>query len=88
MEKIVNKTVKLTLVGLDGNAYALMGAFQRAAKKQDWTKEEIDKVLTECRSGDYNHLLATLAAHCEDREEDWDYDNYDDVFEEYEDENY
>ena len=58
------KYVELELVGLDGNAFALMGAFSQAAKRQGWTKEEIDKVLTECKSSDYIHLLHTLVCHC------------------------
>ena len=58
------KYVELELVGLDGNAFAFMGAFSQAAKRQGWTKEEIDKVLTECKSSDYNHLLHTLVCHC------------------------
>lgn len=58
------KYVELELVGLDGNAFVLMGAFSQAAKRQGWTKEEIDKVLTECKSSDYNHLLYTLVRHC------------------------
>ena len=52
--------VKLTLVGLDGNAFSLMGAFKRAARKQGWAAEEIDAVLADCMSGDYDHLLCTL----------------------------
>lgn len=60
------KTITLRLVGLDGNAFCLMGAFNRQAKKEGWTKEEIDGVLNEARSRDYNHLLATLADHCQD----------------------
>jgi ABC-type uncharacterized transport system permease subunit len=64
MEKLVDKTVNLTLVGLDGNAFALMGAFQQQAKLEGWTKEEIDLVLNEARSGDYNHLLVTLMEYC------------------------
>lgn len=63
MENTVNKTVKLNLVGLDGNAYSLMGAFKNAARKQKWTPAEIDGVLKECMKGDYNHLVATLANH-------------------------
>jgi len=62
----VSKKVKLQLVGLDGNAFALMGAFQRQAKKEGWTKEEIDAVLDDCQSGDYDHLLCVLMDHCED----------------------
>lgn len=63
---IVNKQVKLQLVGLDGNAFALMGAFSQRARREGWTKDEIDAVLKECQSSDYNHLLATLADHCKD----------------------
>ena len=58
------KFVKLRLVGLDGNAFCLMGTFRYQAKKQGWTEEEIEKVIEECQSSDYRHLLSTLAAHC------------------------
>lgn len=63
------KKVKLKLVGLNGNAFALMGAFQRAAKDQGWTKEEISKVIDECTKGDYDHLLCTLMENTESPEE-------------------
>ena len=52
------------MVGLDGNAYAIMGAFQRAARNEDWTKEEINKVLDKAMSGDYSNLISTIAEHC------------------------
>jgi hypothetical protein len=57
------KKVKLELVGLDGNAFSVMGAFKNAARKQGWTPEEITVVLKEAMSGDYNHLLATIMAN-------------------------
>jgi hypothetical protein len=57
------KTVQLTLVGLDGNAFSLMEAFQRQAKKEGWTQEEIKTVLDKCMSGDYNNLLRVLDSH-------------------------
>lgn len=56
---------KLKLIGQDGNAFAVMGAFQREAKRNGWKKDEIDKVLKECISGDYNHLLATITEHAD-----------------------
>lgn len=59
------KKVKLKLVGLDGNAFSLMGAFQSRAQREKWTDDEIKAVLDEAMSGDYHHLLATLMAHCE-----------------------
>ncbi len=60
--------VKMQLDGLDGNAFALMGAFSRNASRQGWTSDEIDTVLTECRSGDYDHLLCTLMDNIDDDE--------------------
>lgn len=66
MENLVGgKTVKMQLVGLDGNAFSLMGNFSREARRQGWTKEEIDTVIKECTSGDYDHLLCTLINHTE-----------------------
>lgn len=59
------KTVNLDLVGINGNAFAIMGAFSSQAKREGWTPEEIAEVLAEAKSGDYNHLLATIAARCE-----------------------
>lgn len=61
-----NKKVKLQLLGLDSNAFSLMGAFRRAASHEGWTNEEIQAVLSECTSGDYDHLLHTLMSVCED----------------------
>lgn len=67
MENLVNgKKVQMNLVGLDGNAFVLMGTFQRNARRQGWSKQEVDTVIKECMSGDYNHLLVTLVAHTEE----------------------
>lgn len=81
MEKLVNKTVKLKLVGLDGNAFSLMGAFSGAAKREGWSKEEIQTVIDAAMSGDYENLLATLAVHCENPVESRDFeDEFEDDF--------
>lgn len=58
--------VKMSLVGLDGNAFSLMAAFQKKAIRQGWTPEEVKEVINECMSGDYNHLLCTLIENTED----------------------
>ena len=58
------KTVELSLVGLNGNAYCLLGSFQEQAKKENWSRSDIDLVLTEARKSNYNHLLQVLLAHC------------------------
>jgi len=57
--------VKLTLVGIDGNAFSLMGAFKSAARKQGWTADEISDVIFKCMAGDYNNLLCTLMDNTE-----------------------
>ena len=66
MEKLVDKTVHLDLYGLDGNAFFLMGSFQKAARRQGWTQEEISRVMNEAKSGDYDHLVQTLITYCVD----------------------
>ena len=70
MTTIPQKKVRLNLVGLNGNAFYLMGAFSGQAQEEGWTKEEIKVVIDKCQSGDYDHLLKTLVAVCEDCEED------------------
>lgn len=64
MPQIVNKKVRCKLVGRNGNAWVLLGAFSEQARREKWTDEEIDAVCKEAMSGDYRHLLATLADHC------------------------
>ena len=64
VQETINKKINLTLVGLDGNAFSLMGAFSNQAKKEGWSKEEVDAVLTEAMSSDYDHLLRTLDSFC------------------------
>ena len=75
MENKIGKTVNLELVGVNGNAFAVMGAFRRQAQREKWTKEEIDTVIEDAMSSDYDHLLATIMTYCEpldDPEEDED----------------
>lgn len=54
------------MLGHDSNAFALMGSFARYAKRAGMPKEQIDEVLAEARSGDYDNLLATLMQFSED----------------------
>ncbi len=80
---IVEKKVRLSLVGLDGNALSLLGAFGNAARRQGWSKAEIEAVQKEAMAGDYNSLLCVLMEHCEDEEEpeddDEELDEQDDI---------
>jgi hypothetical protein len=65
----MKKKVRMQLEGIDGNAFMVMGAFRKAARKQGWTDAEVKVVLDEAKSGDYDHLLATIMDNVEDAEE-------------------
>lgn len=67
---LIGKKVKGSLVGQDGNAFALLGYFQRQAKRSGWTNQEINEVVLEATSGDYDHLVATLDIFFEPKTED------------------
>ena len=51
------------LIGADGNAFAVIGACQKAASKAGWSQDQIKSVMDEMMAGDYNHLLATAMEH-------------------------
>lgn len=55
--------VPLTLEGMDGNAYAILGAFNRAARRKGYSEATIKAVLDDATSGDYNHLLRTIISN-------------------------
>jgi hypothetical protein len=63
--KVKLPKVKCRLVGTDGNAFALMGRFRRAADAAGWTRDDLNRVLDEAMSGDYTKLLRVLGDHCE-----------------------
>lgn len=63
------KKIDLQLVGLNGNAFHLLGAFAAQARRESWTKDEINAVLTKAMAGNYDHLVCTLHAHCAPTEE-------------------
>ncbi len=56
-------TVKL--IGIDGNAFMIIGACVKAAKKAKWDAKEIDDLMKEFTSGDYNNLLTVACKHFE-----------------------
>ncbi len=52
--------IKVKLSGTDGNAYALMSRVTRALRKGKVKEPEINSIMEEAMSGDYDHLLQTL----------------------------
>ena len=81
MQNTKTKKVKMELVGLDGNAFAIMGTWRSNALRQGWSQEEVRAVLKEAQSGDYDHLLATIAMNTTEPDnwddEDGDFDDED-----------
>lgn len=46
------------------NAYQVLATFRLHARREGWTPEEIDEVIVEAKSGNYDHLLKTIWSHC------------------------
>lgn len=49
--------MKYNLVGIDGNAFSVMGYVAKAMKEQHHTTEEIENYRKDAMSSDYSHLL-------------------------------
>ena len=73
-----------TLVGVDGNAYAIMGYVRTAMKSAKMTKEDIDVYTKDATSSDYYHLLVVSCEMIDkvneilglDEYEDYEYNDY------------
>lgn len=59
MSDVKYPEIHVQLIGLDGNAFAILGRCLEAMRKAGLNKEERDSFRKEATSGDYNHLLTT-----------------------------
>ena len=59
MSDVKYPNVEVQLSGEDGNAFAIMGAVQKALRRAGVDAEEIAKYKEESMSGDYDNLLQT-----------------------------
>jgi hypothetical protein len=59
MSEIKYPEIKVQLTGTDGNAFAIMGAVQKALRKAGVPQTELDEYYKESTSGDYDWLLQT-----------------------------
>ena len=57
--------VKVRLTNRDGNAFAILGNCQRAARNAGISKDEINAFMEEAMNGDYDHLLRTCMKYFE-----------------------
>lgn len=78
-----------TLIGINGNAYNIMGYVRDAMHDAKMTNDDIDSYIKDATSSDYNHLLAVscemidkvneilgLNDYDEDEDEDYYMDEY------------
>ena len=52
--------INVNLVGMDRNAFSILGRVKSAMKRGGVSQEEIKEFTDEATSGDYNHLLCTV----------------------------
>ena len=52
--------VEVSLVGRDGNAFAILGAVGNALRAAGVSQDQINDFYNEARQGDYDHLLRTV----------------------------
>lgn len=61
------KKVTLTLVGVDGNIFAVLAAFKRRAAVENWKREETAAVVSAAlKAPDYDHALMIIMEHCQE----------------------
>lgn len=51
--------IKVSLVGQDANAFAIMGEVSKALRKAGISSDEVKEYTSESMSGDYDNLLRT-----------------------------
>ena len=76
-----------TLVGVDGNAFSIMGYVRSAMKRAQMTSQDIDAYTKDATSSDYNHLLVVSCEMIDKVNEVLGLNEYDED-EDYEDEDY
>lgn len=54
---------KLQLLGLDGNAFSILGRARQAWSRSGNDMDEWKKIHDEATSGNYDHLLQTMMEH-------------------------
>lgn len=50
--------MKYTLVGIDGNAFAIMSYVKKAMETEGYSRSDIDLYIDDAKSSDYNHLVS------------------------------
>lgn len=54
--------IRVELIGADGNAFALIGKVRQALRQAGYGEDFIKAFTDDATSGDYQHLMAVIAA--------------------------
>lgn len=57
------KDIIIDIDGADGNAYFILGFIKNLLKRLEYDKNEIDKVLEDMMSNNYEHLISVAAKY-------------------------
>ena len=60
LREVRHPDVRVSLVGEDGNAFAILGRVQKALRDGGCEPDEVRLFVDEATAGDYDHLLATV----------------------------
>lgn len=71
---------KYTLVGVDGNAYSVMGYVKRCMREVGMSQKQRTAYIEDATSDDYHHLLC-VSMEMVDKCNRWAEGNYDDEWE-------
>jgi len=59
MSMVKYPDIEVSLVGEDGNAFAILGKVQLEMRRRGVDRKEVKEFFDEATSGDYDHLLQT-----------------------------
>jgi hypothetical protein len=62
-----------TLIGVDSNAFGILGYTEGKLRRAKWPKDDITKVMDIASSGSYENVIVTCMQVLEDNSEDDDY---------------
>ena len=62
LREVRHPEIRVSLVGENGNAFAILGRVRKAMRGAGVDEEETQQFFREATTGDYNQLLATVMA--------------------------
>ena len=61
----MNNKIQFDIANCHRSASSIIDGWRRAARNQGWSEDDIEAVLAEAKSGDYDHLVQTIMGYSE-----------------------